>query len=320
MERALVTGAAGFAGQWLCRELLHRGVEVTGARLGDDLPAGALSAEERRAVRWRACDVRRMRDLGAALEAARPDAVFHLAGVAFVPAADADPGMTVDVNVGGAARLLAELRVRRAAGTLDPVVVVAGSGEQYGRHDAGELPLVETAGQRPLSVYAASKAAQEVIALEAHRSAGVRVIAARAFNHSGAGQAPQFLLPALAARALAAKAAGAPELPIGNTTPVRDFLHAADVARAYVLLAERGVPGEAYNIASGTGTDVATLAARVLALAGASAALAPDPALQRPVDVPALVGSAAKLRAATGWAPAHSLDSLIEELLRAAPR
>jgi GDP-4-dehydro-6-deoxy-D-mannose reductase len=50
------------------------------------------------------------------------------------------------------------------------------------------------------------------------------------------------------------------------------------------------------------------------------AALTPDPALQRPVDVPALVGDASKLRSATGWTPEHSLDSLIDELISAAPR
>ena len=320
MTRALVTGAAGFAGQWLCRELLHRGVEVTGARLGDDLPPGALDADGRRAVHWVACDVRRSADLRAALDASEPDAVYHLAGIAFVPDAGDDPGLAIDVNVGGATRLLSELRARRAAGTLDPVVIVAGSGEQYGRHEAAELPLRETAAQRPLSVYAASKAAQEVVALEAHRSAGVRVVAARAFNHSGPGQGAQFLLPALAARAKAAKANGSRTLPIGNTTPVRDFLHVADVARAYVALAERGSAGEAYNIASGTGTDVATLATRVLARAGATATLAADPALQRPVDVPALVGFADRLRAATGWSPTISLDTLLDELLSAAPR
>ena len=320
MRRALVTGAAGFAGQWLCRELLHRGVAVTGTTIDQEIPAGALGAEERRAVAWRACDVRRMDDLRGALDAASPDIVFHLAGVAFVPAADADPGAAVDVNAGGAARLLGELRMRRAAGALDPVVVVAGSGEQYGRHDAAELPLVETAEQRPLSVYAASKAAQEVIALQAHRSGGLRVIAARAFNHSGPGQAPHFLLPALVTRALALRTNGARALPIGNTTPVRDLLHVADVARAYVLLAERGVAGEAYNIASGVGTDVAALARMVLARAGATAELQPDPALQRPVDVPVLVGDARKLRAATGWAAERSLDTLIDELLHAASR
>jgi GDP-4-dehydro-6-deoxy-D-mannose reductase len=320
VRRALVTGAAGFAGQWLCKELLARGVAVTGAAMPGEIPPGALTADERRAVSWKECDVTHMAEVRAALDAANPEMIFHLAGVAFVPAADKDPGGAVDVNVGGAARLLGELRARRAAGTMDPVVIIAGSGEQYGRHDAADLPLRESAEQRPISVYAATKAAQEQIALESHRSAGVKVIAARAFNHSGPGQAPQFLLPALVARALAARATGARRVSIGNTTPVRDFLHVADVARAYVLLAERGTPGEAYNIASGTGTGVGALAQAVLARAKVDAALTPDPALQRPVDVPALVGDASKLRSATGWTPEHSLDSLIDELISAAPR
>jgi GDP-4-dehydro-6-deoxy-D-mannose reductase len=320
MRRALVTGAAGFVGQWLCHELLSQGIAVTGTALGGEVPAGALTADDKKAVSWRTCDVTRMEDVRGAIEASKPDAVFHLAGVAFVPAADKDPGAAVDVNVGAAARLLGDLRVRHAAGTLDPVVIIAGSGEQYGRHDSSDVPLRETTKQRPLSVYAASKAAQEVIALEAHRSAGLKVIAARAFNHSGPWQAPQFLLPALVARAVAAKQSGAKVVAIGNTTPVRDFSHVADVARAYILLAQKGAPGEAYNIASGVGTDVAGLARLVLARAGVDAMLQPDPALQRPVDVPALVGDASKLRAATGWTPERPLDTLIDELIRAASR
>jgi len=86
------------------------------------------------------------------------------------------------------------------------------------------------------------------------------------------------------------------------------------------MLAERGTPGEAYNIASGKGTDVAALARLVLARVGADADLAPDPALQRPVDVPALVGDPAKLHRATGWSPERTLESLIDELIHAAPR
>jgi GDP-4-dehydro-6-deoxy-D-mannose reductase len=109
-------------------------------------------------------------------------------------------------------------------------------------------------------------------------------------------------------------------MPIGNTTPVRDYLHVADVVRAYVLLAEHGAPGEAYNIASGTGTGVADLARMVLERARVRAELHPDPALQRPVDVPALVGDPRKLAAATGWKPERTLDTLIDDLLHATPR
>jgi len=317
MTRALVTGASGFVGQWLCRELLRQGWQVSGTVFGDVVPAGALSLDERRSVRWLTTDVRRPEDIRHALEEARPDAIFHLAGVAFVPAASADPGAALEVNVVAAVRLLAEVRVRRTAGTLDPVVLIVGSGEQYGRHDASAMPLGEDVAQCPLSVYAASKAAQEVVALAAFRSDGVRVVTTRSFNHSGAGQSDHFLLPALVKRAVALRGAWNQTLTLGNTTPVRDFLHVADVVRAYVLLAEHGVPGESYNVASGRGVDVATVAERVLALTGVDAKLQSDPALVRPVEVPVLIGSPGKLHTTTGWEPALSLDTIIEDLIRA---
>lgn len=311
--RALVTGAAGFVGQYLCRELLERGWDVAGTRLEAIPPNDAL-----RSVRWHVVDLRKTEDLERLLDAEHPDAIFHLAAIAFVPAAQADPGATLEVNVVAAARLLAALKVRRAAGSLDPVVLVIGSGEQYGRHEGSEMPLREDAELRPHSIYAASKVAQEHIALEAFRSAGVRVIATRSFNHSGAGQADRYLVPGLVRRALAAKAKGERTLAVGNVTPVRDFLHVKDVARAYADLVERGAAGEVYNVASGSGVEVATIGARVLALVGADAILQPDPALVRPADVPMLVGDATRLRRATGWSPRFNLDSIIEELIRAA--
>jgi GDP-4-dehydro-6-deoxy-D-mannose reductase len=315
--RALVTGAAGFAGQWLCRELLHSGWDVWGARLDDALPDGALDANAAKTVRWWEGDLRAAGAAHEMIDASKPDAIFHLAGIAHVPSANADPAGTLDVNVIVASRILGDVRTRRGAGSLDPVVVVVGSGEQYGRHSAAEMPLTESAAQNPMGVYAASKAAQEVLALESHRTGGVRVIAVRPFNHTGPGQSPNFVIPALVRRAIALRGTANP-LVMGNTDTIRDFSHVEDVARAYIALAERGVAGEAYNIASGVGTDMATLAHRILALAGADAKLQTDPALVRPADVPALVGSAAKLRAATGWTPRHSLDSTIEELIRAA--
>jgi GDP-4-dehydro-6-deoxy-D-mannose reductase len=315
--RALVTGAAGFAGQWVSRELLERGWDVAGTALEAASPATAPN-DPIASVRWHVADVRHGEDLARILDVEKPDAILHLAGVAFVPAAQADPGSALEVNVIAAARLLAAVKTRRAAGTLDPTVLVIGSGEQYGRHDASEMPLAETAEQRPHSVYAASKAAQEYIALEAFRSSGVRVIATRSFNHSGAGQPDRFVLPALVCRALALRADGGGKLSIGNTSTVRDFLHVRDVARAYVDLVDRGTPGDVYNVASGTGTDVGALARRVLALVGVDAILNTDAGLVRPAEVPILIGDATKLRRATGWSPQFTLDSIIEDLIRAA--
>jgi GDP-4-dehydro-6-deoxy-D-mannose reductase len=315
--RALVTGAAGFVGQWVSRALIERGWEVAGTCL-EDRPPSPTPNDPLASVRWHSADVRRGEDLTRLLDVATPDAVVHLAGVAFVPAAQADPGGALEVNVIAAARLMAEVKARRTAGTLDPTVLIIGSGEQYGRHDAGEMPLAESAEQRPHSVYAASKAAQEYVALEAFRSSGVRVIATRSFNHSGVGQAERFVVPALVRRALALRTGGGQSLSVGNTSTVRDFLHVRDVARAYIDLIERGTVGEVYNVASGTGTDVGALARRVLALVGVDAILNTDAALVRPADVPVLIGDATKLRRATGWSPRLTLDSIIEDLIRAA--
>jgi GDP-4-dehydro-6-deoxy-D-mannose reductase len=315
--RALVTGAAGFVGQWVGRELIERGWDVAATSL-EATPPVARPNDALASVRWHVADVRRGDELARLLDATRPEAILHLAGVAFVPAAQADPGAALETNVIAAARLLAEVKARRASGSLDPVVLVIGSGEQYGRHDASEMPLTESAAQRPHTVYAASKAAQEHIALEAFRSSGLRVIATRSFNHSGPGQADRFVLPALVGRALALRQSGARTLSLGNTTTVRDFLHVRDVARAYVDLVERGTAGEVYNVASGTGVDVGSLARRVLALVGVDAIFNTDAALVRPAEVPVLVGDATKLRRAAGWSPRLTLDSIIDDLIRAA--
>jgi GDP-4-dehydro-6-deoxy-D-mannose reductase len=251
------------------------------------------------------------------IDAVRPDVVLHLAGVAFPPNADANPAATYDVNALGAVRLLGAIAARRNAGVLDPVIVIVGTAHQYGCHDATEMPLGEAAEQRPLSVYAASKLAQEVAVLQRFRADGIRVVCTRSFNHSGAGQGSEYLLPALARRVQDLAASGGRSLAIGNDV-VRDYLHVRDVASAYLALAEHGTPGEAYNVASGAGVSVRRLAADVLLQAGVNADISTEPALVRSTDIPTLVGSPAKLKDATGWAPRLTHADIIDDLLRSA--
>jgi GDP-4-dehydro-6-deoxy-D-mannose reductase len=280
-----------------------------------------MTAAEIATVSWRDIDLRtgagEGRSIGGMLERHRPDAIFHLAGIAYVPAAGQDREVALGVNVGALAKVLDGLRPLREAGTLDPTLLVVGSGEQYGRHAMEAQPLPESAPRLPLNFYAATKVAQEEIALAAHRAEGVKVVATRSFNHSGRGQARSFLLPSLVSRAVAARASGA-DVSIGNTEVIRDFLHVEDVVTAYISLVARGVPGEVYNVCSGVGVRVGDLASEVLAQAGVRAPLRVDPALQRAVDVPVLVGDSTKLKAATGWAPLRSRSDIIAELLDAA--
>ena len=317
--RALVTGGSGFVAQWAIRAMVERGWTVTATAHGEPSASGVLSPDQARAVAWCTTDVTRQAEVAAAVDHARADVVLHLAGVSHVPDAARDPGYAYEVNTVGTVRLLAELRRHRAAGTGDPRVLVVGSAEQYGRHEIDEMPLHEGAVQQPLTLYAASKVAQEVAALQAVRSDGLRVVCTRSFNHSGRGHGAHFLLPALVARAVALPARGG-VLPIGNGDTVRDFLHVADVVEAYLALLEHGVPGEAYNVCSGEGVSVRGLAERVLQRAGRTAEITTDPSLARPVDVPVLVGNNSKLRRASGWAPTRTRDDIIDDLIHAATR
>lgn len=318
MTRFLLTGGGGFVGQWLARLLIERGDDVTLAGFGTwgDAPA-ILTAEERAAVRWVSADVRQQAAVDAMVETSRPEAVVHLAGISFQPAGDLDPAMTYDVNALGAVRLLSALRVRRAAGTIDPTTLIVGSGAQYGVHPTNAMPLTEEAEQRPVTPYAASKTAQEIAALQAHRATEDRIVCTRSFNHSGAGQAPEFLIPSLVRRACDLEREGGGTLSLGNDA-IRDYLHVTDVVAAYLALVERGRAGQVYNVSSGTGLSVRQLAADVLLHVGVTAEISTAPSLVRATDIPALVGSPAKLMRDTGWAPRQTHADIIDDLLHAA--
>jgi GDP-4-dehydro-6-deoxy-D-mannose reductase len=318
-RRALVTGGNGFVAQWAARAMLERGWDVTSAGIGERPEAPILSEAQQEAVRWISMDVTRQEDVARAVDDAMPDVVIHLAAISHVPDAMRNPGRAYEVNAVGTVRLLAEVARHRAAGTLDPVVLVVGSAEQYGRHEMNEMPLSEDVEQRPLTLYAASKVAQEVASLQAFRSDGVRVVCTRSFNHSGVGHGAHFLLPSMVARALALPPTGG-RFVIGNADTVRDFLHVRDVVDAYLTLLDQGRAGDAYNVCSGHGSSVRALATAVLQRVGVTADISTDPALSRPVDVPVQIGSNAKLRRATGWAPRLTRDDIIDDLIHAATR
>jgi GDP-4-dehydro-6-deoxy-D-mannose reductase len=312
-SRALVTGAAGFVGRYLVGALTHRGWNVTGAALA---PVAELCDP---GAQWVYGDLRDPAHVEDALRVAQPDLVIHLAGISHLPTAAQDPVMAWDVNVTATVRLLHALAQAHTVGRLAPRVLVIGSAEQYGRHEEPAVRLTEAHPLAPRTVYAATKMAQEVAALQTWRATGLPVIAVRSFNHSGAGQSPHFLLPALVARALALRdaPAGTP-LVLGNSTPIRDFLHVRDVVDAYIALGQHGESGTVYNVASGVGRSVREVAERILARVGLDAPLYEDPALRRPVDVPSLVGDPTRMASVTGWRPTRTFDDLLDDLLHAA--
>lgn len=309
----LVTGAAGFVGQWLTRGLLEKGETVYGLSVTGQPSQGVLSSAQIDSITWLSGDLRSEASLDAALETARPDRIYHLAAVSHVPEAGADAVTAFDVNTLGAVRLLNAVDRHSKKGTSRTRTLVVGSAEQYGSHPAASYPLSEDAAQRPITVYAATKAAQEIVALAAARRQQMEVVATRSFSHSGPGQDGRFLLPSLVRRAAQLRETGSSELPLGNMTPVRDFLHVADVVAAYITLCEKASSGEVFNVCSGEGRTVKQIAEAVLKIGGVRAVLKPDPSLERPIDVQMLVGDNSKLRA-TGWGRSFGFDDIVTDL------
>jgi GDP-4-dehydro-6-deoxy-D-mannose reductase len=313
--KVLVTGADGFVGRWLIRRLLDDGREVYGAVRPSDPPRNdGLTAEERARVRWLPLEINDAESVRQCV--GHPyDAVVHLAAVASGAAALRDPGMAWEVNAAGTARIVHVLAEARRKDRSDPLVLVVSTGEVYGRGDS--TPRQETDPTAPCSPYAASKLGGEVAALEAWRRAGLRVIIARAFSHTGPGQDVSFVVPAFAQRLRFAKRIGAPVVKVGNLEPTRDLLHVQDVVDAYVRLLAKGEAGEVYNVASGQGVKLEDLLFKMADLLGVRAIPEADPELLRPADIPHLVGDASKLRAATGWCPRRSLDETLKDVLDA---
>jgi len=249
--------------------------------------------------------------IGAAVAAARPEAIYHLAAISNVGESWEFPAEVLRVNVLGTASVLSAAREQPEP----PVVLVVSSAEVYGAVGPDELPIDETAPLRPLSPYAASKAAAEQLALQAWRGYGQPVIVVRPFNHVGPGQAPTFAVSALAKRIVEAQRTGASSVAVGTLTARRDFTDVRDVVRAYRSLVVEGTTGETYNVCSGHDVAVSEVAQRLRALAGADVELVTDPSLVRAVDLPVLRGDYQRLAHDTGWKPEIPLDDTLADVL-----
>jgi GDP-4-dehydro-6-deoxy-D-mannose reductase len=238
------------------------------------------------------------------------DYVFHLAAVTFVPEAMRDPSQVERVNVAGTKHLL----THAAAANESVRFMNVGSSDAYGVPQF--TPITEEHPFEPINPYGTSKAAADEYCGSIYQSDGVDVVRLRPFNHSGPGQSDRFVLSSFA-RQIAEIESGKrePMLRVGDLSPKRDFLHVSDVIRAYVLAADKGNSGAAYNICSGKARRIQDALDVMSEHSRTPFEVTVDPERLRPVDVPTIEGSHARLTTDTGWTPEISFETLITDLL-----
>lgn len=309
--RVLITGISGFAGSHLADLFLAQGKhEVFGTIKWRSNRDNIRHIEDK--IHLVNCDIKDPYAVRSALEASRPDQIFHLAAQSYVPFSWAAPLETIETNIAGELNLFERVRELK----LDPMIHIAGSSEEYGLVYPHEIPITEENPLRPLSPYGVSKIAQDFLGYQYHKSYGLRIVRTRAFNHTGPRRGEVFVTSNFARQLVEIeRGQREPVLRVGNLEAVRDFLDVRDVVRAYALALEKGTPGEVYNIASGKGIAIRELLDRLIRLTDGAIKVEQDPDRLRPSDVELLTGSAEKFRKATGWRPEIPFDQTLKDLI-----
>ena len=267
-RNVLLTGVSGFVGSNMAKHLLNEGASVFGLvrrRADGNTPQNIKYLGIEKEIVLVEGDMRDISSLAAVLDQAKPEVIFHFAAQSFIPRSVLCPGETMEINCLGTANLLEAVRNKG----LEPVIIFAGSSEEYGlvifsdaqyrqfkdKHGTifpeptriPELPIIETNPLRPMSPYAVSKVYADYLMRNYHTCFGLKAVVSRGFNHEGAGRGKMFVTSSITRQVMQLKRNEIDRIRIGNVNAFRDWSHVSDVLKGYCLLAENGRFGEVYN-------------------------------------------------------------------------
>lgn len=300
--RCLITGCTGFVGQHLAAALTAAGHECVGVARDPgslDIPVHTADLIDPTAAE-------------AVLRAVRPEWVFHLAGYADNGRSYREPAAAWDGNL-GVTRTLYDAVARSGR---RPRILYVSSGLVYGDAGPGEHVCTEETPLRPASPYAASKAAADLLSYQQTKSPGLDVVRVRPFNQIGPGQSADYAVANFARQIVLVERGQASAVEVrGDLTARRDLTDVRDMVRAYVRLLEVGRTGEVYNAGSGRTYVIQDILDHLIALSGAPVKIEERMDTSRKADTSVTRADTRKLREATGWKPAYSLDQTLADVL-----
>jgi GDP-4-dehydro-6-deoxy-D-mannose reductase len=305
----LVVGTTGAVAHHLM-ELLprERGPLVA---VGPDLPD---PEHQRKDAQYVKADLRDPEEANRLFEYFQPSEVVHLAAKWSVRSGEEEPEEALLGNVGLARNVLDACR-RFCPGAR---ILFQSSSEVYGLGPSGrgaEVPRVEDDPLLPLSTTGASMACTEIIARQHALAYGLRIVVARLFNPVGPHLSRQFLAGEVAWQLARLRLdRGEPVVYTGDLEVERDYVDVRDVARAYLLLLEKGEPGEAYNVCSGKAASARQVVEELVQHSGGGIEMRFDPRRERSVEIPMMLGDASKIERHVGWRAAVPLRASLLDL------
>ncbi len=308
----LITGITGFAGSHLADYILenHPDARVYGMIRWRSRMENILHIEDR--IHRIEADLKDMASLKKALKEVEPDRIFHLAAQSFVPTSWKCPAETFAINAVGQINLFETV----LSLGISPKIQIAGSSEEYGFVNSDEVPMKETNPLRPLSPYAVSKVAQDLLGWQYYKSYGMKIVRTRGFNHTGPRRGDVFICSNFAKQIVEIeKKKREPIIYVGNLEAKRDFTDVRDMVHAYWLCLEKGEPGEVYNLGTGKTYSIKEILDMLLAISGVDVKIEVDPDRLRPSDVPVLLSDSSKFRRLTGWEPKIPFNQSLQDLL-----
>ncbi|WP_028919449.1 GDP-mannose 4,6-dehydratase [Pseudoxanthomonas suwonensis] len=306
--KVLILGATGFVGSYLLERALAAGRDVVGTDYNATIASSDYAGFQDRLVR---CDIRYREQVQEVIDTTRPDVIYLLSAQSYPALSWRAPIETLETNVLGTANVYEAIKT---SGT-DPVVIVACSSAEYGDVAEGDIPVKESHPLRPLHPYGISKVATEMLALQYWANNRIRSVCARIFNTTGPRKTGDVCADFTQRTVRIEMGLDEPVLRVGNLDTWRAITDVRDLARALELLAEKGTPGEVYNISGSRTYQVREIVDLVQAHAKVPLKPWVDPALLRPSDEKVIFGDSTKLIQATGWSQEVSLEQTVGDMM-----
>ena len=313
MKRAIITGITGQDGSYLAELLLEKGYQVHGVVRRSSTENFERIAHLAGRIELHQADLLDQLSLIDVFKAVRPDEVYNLAAMSFVPTSWKQPVLTGEYTALGVTRVLEAIRL------LDPKGVrfyQASSSEMFGK--VHETPQSEATPFHPRSPYGVAKVYGHYITVNYRESYGMYCCSGILFNHESPRRGREFVTRKVTDGAARIKRGLAGELRLGNLDARRDWGYAGDYVKAMWLMLQQPQPDD-YVVATGATHTVRELVEAAFGQLGLDwkKYVVEDVALIRPAEVDLLVGDANKARRVLGWQPEVGFAELIRRMVEA---